>query len=148
MNWPTPATTDHRGARNRTAKRGVDAREINDGLTLTDMVWLGYPLAPPGSAEYKDWERHLDKKVRTRPRVSITFVEWLMGFPSLYWSRPGAVPHRENWLEDSRQLVREFFAMVPVRQDRSRERNRTSSKRVCTDGEEKLNRNPDIDRQS
>jgi hypothetical protein len=111
VNWPTPSTTDGKSGRNRTAKRSEGAREVNDGLTLTDMLWLGYPLDGPGTPGHMPAERHLDTPVRLRPKVSATFVEWLMNFPSLYWTLPEPSSRdRAGWVKSQRAMVEQFFS--------------------------------------
>lgn len=63
--WPTPITTDAKGARRTTARR--DHWTSNDGESLTDAVWLDSP---------EDWGQPLNPD----------WVEAMMGFPP-GWTR-------------------------------------------------------------
>lgn len=68
--WPTPITTDAKGARRDTAREEAKLRgeswTSNTGTTLTDALWL--------ENDRRDWGKPLNPE----------FVEQLMGFPRGY----------------------------------------------------------------
>jgi hypothetical protein len=73
VQWPTPATTDSNGARNRTSGR-QDGSKHHDGVTLNDAIIL-YSL--PGPETPKPGGPFLPERRSLNP----LFVEWLMGWP-------------------------------------------------------------------
>ena len=61
---PTPVTTDAFGARNRTAKRGPEAKKAHAGETITDVIWVQNGWEPGDTGP--PWEK--SPGVSTGPR--------------------------------------------------------------------------------
>lgn len=82
--WPTPATTDSNGARNRTSGRSNPASRHHDGVTLNDAILL-YSLPDRPISTDGEESSHI------RRTLNPLFVEWLMGWPP-GWTSLGLTP--------------------------------------------------------